>query len=393
MLAIIAFLCTLYYVPHYAFVSLLIVWAYRRFFNKKTNNFDYKSLSKKQILSYIIIGTIIILSFINNQVIGSDPQYPIPYNAVMLISILAACVFNKRDAKILVTLIALESIVTIIEGLLGITSIFPELYLKYSDSIELLYFRRSFGLSDNSSLIAAKILLAVLIMGFYKFRNIRNLLLYPIFLGGLIYSFNRTVILVVLIYLCYVLLKNLFLFLKKSKLTNTRIKKAIVISLLLFSSAGIGLLTYEFREDITKQFEGHKSSITSGRDNIWKTYYDMIENSVLLGNHSNQTRYGGEDNLKFHAHNSFIQCLADHGIIIFLLYISLIAININRRNWLYIGMLSLYSLTQYGFFWGVSLMDIVLYVFIFNKHQLNWSYNLKQPIGSRLLQLKSKFKH
>ena len=56
--------------------------------------------------------------------------------------------------------------------------------------------------------------------------------------------------------------------------------------------------------------------------------------------------------------------VANNGIIISIFYFLLIIKNINRSNLIPVAALLVYSTAQYGVFWGISLMDIILFYFL-----------------------------
>ena len=81
---------------------------------------------------------------------------------------------------------------------------------------------------------------------------------------------------------------------------------------------------------------------------------------ALLGNNSIKLWLDG-----YHAHNAYIEVIATNGVFIALLYFTLIYRNIRKSNWVYVIPILIFGLTQYGFFWGISLMDILFYVILF----------------------------
>src|SRR5690606_15097111 len=101
----------------------------------------------------------------------------------------------------------------------------------------------------------------------------------------------------------------------------------------------------------------------SGRDHIWAFYVQFISDNILFGNGGYKIYFQG----KMHAHNSYLQLLATNGMVIFLLYLTLILKNIGRQNLFVVITLMVYSTAQYGIFWGISIMDIALFYFLFRQ--------------------------
>jgi len=115
---------------------------------------------------------------------------------------------------------------------------------------------------------------------------------------------------------------------------------------------------------MTRGMQGE--AILSGRIEIWQKNREFIKHNFFWGNNSYKyyiNYYGA----KAHAHNSYLQILATHGVAIFFLYLLLVFRNIRKDNYIYVIPILIYSLSQYGIFWGFSLTDIVLFIFLFSK--------------------------
>jgi hypothetical protein len=96
---------------------------------------------------------------------------------------------------------------------------------------------------------------------------------------------------------------------------------------------------------------------------IWAYYVEFIKDNLLWGNASSRLWHG-----EFHAHNSWLQVIGTHGITLASSYFFFIVKNINRVNLPYVLPILIYSCAQYGFGWGVSLMDIFLFTFLACGH-------------------------
>ncbi|GAP67738.1 O-antigen ligase like membrane protein, partial [Bacteroidales bacterium 6E] len=120
-------------------------------------------------------------------------------------------------------------------------------------------------------------------------------------------------------------------------------------------------------EEILYQFTRGKEGVNmfSGRFYIWNEFYNFIKQNLFWGNNSYKyfIDYFGK---RAHAHSSFLQILATHGIFITILYLILIVKNLNKINFPFVLVMLIYSTSQYGIFWGFSMTDIVLFILIFN---------------------------
>lgn len=125
--------------------------------------------------------------------------------------------------------------------------------------------------------------------------------------------------------------------------------------------------TYEITDggSFTKLFLGKTSEVNaSGRDLIWANYASFIENHLWFGNGSNKLmlrqcnpKTGNYELI--HAHNSFLMLLATNGLLIFILRIVWMLFLWERKNTILIITVLIYSMFQYGIFWGFSLLDVI----------------------------------
>lgn len=363
MIGLLTYLPTVAFVPHlvYALIFLYLLF-------KKGRNIQ---LGKWYNLLFIllIIGFSIGNSIGHTENIRKTTDY-IPYLLLLIISYIAGLSFTKKDAKILVYLIAIECLVVLLEFSMGTTTFFTGLdsYREISNSSSLLYSKRPLGLSVNSSIAALKIFVAILLLYYYKLKgNWINLCKLLLFIGCVL-TFNRTVIVAIV---CFALL---YFF---ANLKTLQIKKWQSIGVfLLFAAISLGLSFYidEIAQQVISQFTRNTGKIElAGRGVVWQKYYEYIQHHFLFGNGSYKyLLYNYIPNKIYHAHNSFLQALSTNGIFIFIFYVLLIVFNTTKQNFIYIFSILLYSISQYGIFWGVSLLDIVFLAFLLqHKPQLN----------------------
>jgi len=230
-----------------------------------------------------------------------------------------------------------------------------------------LYYNRVFGLSLNSSILAYKILVSLILIEYLNYQGAKIRFLQFILLVGIIITFNRTAILALLFFYG---IRILSVFLKTfEKFSKHRISLASLFKFIGVLILLIGAFTYLVYNigTVIEQFTRDKGTIElAGRNLIWSQFFAFIKENFLFGNGSYKLVVPYGDHTA-HAHNAYIETLATNGIIIFLLYLFLVIKNIRKDNWLFISVFLIYSLTQYGIFWGISLADIVLYFFMLHK--------------------------
>lgn len=358
MIGLLTYLPTLAHIPH---VSYVVIIFYLLF--KYGKNLNFGKLS-----NFLIILLIITLSIANNLAhtnLVEKPTDYIPFLLLMIITLLASNHFTKKDSKILIYLITFESLVVILEASLGVSTIFTSLpnYREVGQS-SLLYQNRPLGLSLNSSAIALKIFVAFLLITYHKFHG--KLITFSVIVLSIacVLTFNRTVIItLILFYALYYTFYIKELKFKKPYIAILGISLVLISLVLIFYSN-------EISETILAQFSRNKGKIElSGRDKIWKLFTDFIQQNFQIGNGSFKYKvFPNNTDHSAHGHNSFLQVLATHGFYIFLLYIALIIKNLNKNNFIFVFGFILFSMAQYGVFWGISLMDIVFFKILFDTN-------------------------
>lgn len=327
-------------------------------------NFKLLELSRSQILSGILVLFILILSLLN-WLINLDSSLGITENIstffILPFTLLAGLSFRRIDAKILLSLIAIECLVGCYEFSLGIRSVFPAINNATTPILEqgMWYSHRVYGLSTNSSVLALKVLAGMLLIQFYDFKGVKWNIIQIVFWLAVLITFNRTVIITL----------GVFYFLNFSLRAMDNISKkrrhlARLVFLSIVSIVAVVFATFYF-DSIVHQFTRDKGVDLSGRDTIWLYFSEFIANNLWMGNGT--IKFLTEEGK--HGHNSFLQMLATNGLVISVFYFTLIFININRKNVVVIAAIIVYSLTQYGIFWGISMLDILLYLFLFQSER------------------------
>lgn len=373
MLGLLTYLPTILRLPHALFAIAL---AFALFRNHK-GIVKLFACPKKTNKALIILLGISLLSIINMliNVYTNKVSFYFPYPIGLLATFLIAISLKPKDIKIIFWLACFEAFIVFIEFALNTDSIIPALSSVNSASTDLLYFNRPLGLSYNSSIAAYKFLAALLIADFIKYKNKWVFIAKLVLLGGVFFTFSRTVFIVLAIYYTVKIIIRYKSIL--SQVLNLKINKKdfwylIITGFLIIAFISISIL--QFNKIKTQFTKGSDNIELSGREVIWPQFAEFIKENPVMGNYSHKY-YADYKHIKnkAHAHNSFLQVLADNGFIIFALYLLIIFAHINRRNALYVTIFILYSLTQYGIFWGISLIDILFISILMKKYNSNFA--------------------
>jgi len=359
-LALLIFLPSLVFVPHYAYTLGL-------FFTPRKITLD---------LNLIVISLIIIISIINNllnfnNAILYDKSLNtlFPYTILLYITFFVAKSIDQKVIDYLLFLVLFESLIAILEFIFRTPTFFKsfvttELSTNYGLK-GLLYYHRTFGMSNNSSELSFKIFSAILLLFSSQQKKTKKIIYFVIFILGLFATFNRTAILGLTLFFILFYYHYLIQFYQIFRL---KIKHAIFF---LFLIILVFLIIHNFGT-IKLQFTrgGMNTSLDAfKRLEILNFYINFIQEHPLFGNGSFKLFHLFMGRL-FHAHNSFIQVAATHGLIIMGLYLFLILKNITRNNYKFILPFLVVSISQYVIFWGISFADIVFFYFLiqYNKN-------------------------
>lgn len=278
---------------------------------------------------------------------------------------------DSRFFKAILFLILFECTVGFTGWTMGIKSF---IYNVGAGGGDLFYNSSSWGLSSNSSLYAAKVLVGWIV--FFKFfdsfsEKIRWFILFILVLG-LISVFNRTLWITILFF-SILLLTTKFKF--RFKISNLRIyfnKKiafvwfTAILAALLFVS-NLDVVLYQFQRGVSIESLELDNLELSGRQVAWYEYIDYIQQNLYFGNNSHQL-YIEINGRLFHAHNSYLQTLATHGLVISILLFLVLFLSTFSRNSIFILPLIIYSLSQNAIFTNFSLIDLLLWWLILNKN-------------------------
>jgi hypothetical protein len=242
---------------------------------------------------------------------------------------------------------------------------------------QFLYYKRVAGLSGSSSSFGLKILLAYMISFFLfekKFIPKKSLLFIWIYLAaGLYISFNRTAILSLIFY-CILICSRIT---KRKYFVPSLITLSALIFSLYFLSGNDLINLQSIRQQASFQFLRGKSiqsfddALTDiNRFNMWQEGLYFLSDNLFLGNRSKKkfvdsTIVNAPEGS--HYHNSFIQFLVNHGCIISFAFFFYLITFLSLKNYYYIFTFFCAAMLQNIIFWGISLFDIVFYIFLFQK--------------------------
>lgn len=373
----------LIYLPTCAFipVELYLVFIPILLIHYKVNWASIKEIQFKKLdRNFLWILGIVFLAGINSLInwdiegTGISGVYSYMYLLPLTYFISKIC-FRIEIFKFLIYFVLFEIAFAILEYFLGISTIFKSLgtYREF-DGYQMIYYTRTFGLSGNSPIFAIKIFITLLLIDYLSFKKwIYVSIKIGLFLGVFL-AFNRGVLLVTFLYFLFQIGEISWQLLRKKNINFT----PIILNLLFF------LFWFHNPTWFYCQFTRNNTPITngridnsldkitlnlpeiemSGRKEIWEAYLTFIKDNPVFGNGSDKYMLG-----TYHAHNSFLEIVSSNGIVISLMMLLLIAININRFNYVIIGCFLMLSMGQYFVFWGVSLGDILFLSFLFHNQK------------------------
>lgn len=385
----------------------------------------FKSFTKREFIYYIMLPlTFIVLATVNKLVNGakicSVKDYYASFYLFLILILTAYFIKHLKIFNYLLYFICVEIGVCMVEYFFHTRTFFIEIPISniIADKT-ILYDSHVYGLSINSSIIALKILTGVLIIEFVKLPTYLKLILRIILMLGIIVTFNRAVILSIFFFwfLLFIrtLIKEGFTINLGKKIFNTFIIFYFVFKLFSHESflyqftrgesgdnVGIASATLKtkkiknaqekctdsktqtlknitaFNQHKPRNQEGALTSLflanlpninTSGRTLIWLNYLDFIDHHLLFGNGSDKFLVKNinpeTSEVSFiHAHNSYLEQLATHGLLLTLFFFVILFFLWKKNNWILIVSILFYSMFQYGIFWGFSYLDLFFMLFL-----------------------------
>ena len=353
------FIAVLFYLPTTHFIPAFIYYLFLPifFYVGSQNNINYKNFNLI-FISLSIAGAISLIAFFLS---GAEINYYgnfIPLTLSLIISLFCSLFLNKEVVKFLLVFFIIESIVAYFQKA-GVSIPYTVVDIN-SDVSELMYFNRANGFSLNSSGLAGKALIIIVLFNLYfkKVDNKYKLIINSFVFFTIIASFSRSALTALLGYYFLVYFSRM------------NLKNYFFISSLILILGIVLYLTPDISDEIFNQFTRGRGNIElTGRDVIWNAYLDTIYNNVFWGNYGlrgylNIPPYGF-----MHAHNSYLMSFYIFGLIPFLvIFIPLMIIFIRYPNKItLLSPLLIFSFAQFNLFWGASLTDIAFFTALLYK--------------------------
>jgi hypothetical protein len=359
-LAAALFLATIY--PGHALLWLPVIglWAAHR---------PALRFYREDILLIGFVAGVAVLTFLGfvPQLAGHRPWNPAPLGYVFLIiCALIGRWINASTVRWLLVFICFEALVCSIQLALGQPYVFAgqrDAILNSGEtewgSTDLLYFNRAYGLSTNSSVAAQKFMLGVLILFYTAIRRRWMILAGILLAAGLYCTFNRSTLIAVAF---FILLKGAGVFLRTPGKRQLQVLATIALTATILT-----VKWPQVREQFLRGNLDQSVVQESGRLGLLTAATETIAANPILGNFSQRfevSEYGEW----LHLHNSWLQLLADHGIVGLLLIAHAISL-IRVWNLPAFLALSLYSVVQFGLFGKISLINIMFYYFMRHRQR------------------------
>lgn len=350
MIALLIYLSTTVFLPVHTILAIIPLLAIRVFRLKDHSSFQF---SQNEIFGYLIIGLSACILLISNTIAGPVIQNlqensrlgNIPYVSLILLALFLGKFLSLKDLKIIQWLIVIEIIVGVAEYYVGIPTFFTNVtsISELADG-EILYQRRVFGFSYNSSTLATKIvyLSAITLMQIQlrkKASHLDKFFLLTILIG-LFITFNRTAMLAITV--------TLFIFFGRS------IKNIILITLPI-----LALMIAKWEEIYLQMTRGKNGVDYSGRDQIFDYFLNFWADNIIFGNVGSKLWWNASG-FVWHAHNSYLEFLASNGLFGFCLFLIGFLLIFYKKNLLLGLPIFIFSFAQYGFLWGMSFYDVIL---------------------------------
>ena len=382
-------------------------------------NFRTEPFARKHLVVWLV-ALIMIIAFVNKcvngHVIYGLRDYYAPFYLFPLLILTSRLSFSLRLFRFLVIMTAVESVIALTEYAFGTRSFVMNLGdFGVIRDYSLLYNSRVYGLSANSSVLGQKLFIAFILIDFVRMDKKWEWILRILLLGGMLVTFSRIPIFVALLYWGITFVFEIF-----KKPTDRRspyilFRAAVLILVIALATPLKYQLTrgdkdadsaFEVEEESTQkktlentnairlakgqtdpelqglgdrlmlQAEGVQSS---GRKRIWINYINFIEKHPWFGNGSDKLMFyrylPRTDSFKLiHAHNSYLQLLATHGILLTLLFFIFYLVYMKWRNILAISAILIYCAANYGIFYGFSYMDVIFLILLVYPLKPNYDY-------------------
>lgn len=355
ILAVLLFLPSTVLLPNPLFfifgLSALLIFRKRFFYNQ-----NYQIVFLLLVLSLLIS---LIAFFYNGGKLNFYGNF-LPLHVGLIASLFCALILEKKVAYYLIIFIFFEVLIGLSQYIVGVPTYFsfvPVEGIGITDG-GLLYNKRVFGLSSNSSVLAGKALIMITLQVCF-FPNLvkkYKLLIHIAVVGAMIITFSRTGMVAYIVTLIILIIKNIL-----GKKGFYYVIGLIVPIICLTIFVDWSLLI----EQLTR---GRGEVEVSGRDLIWLVYFDQILEAPYFGNYGIKNYLYVDAYGFMHAHNSIVMALYIYGIIpLTLILLPLILLMLSKPLLIFaLAPLAVYSMAQFYLLWGASFADVVMFAVLLN---------------------------
>jgi len=341
--------------------------------------------SFKQHGSVLIAGALLFGIFVNSLLSDMSILELLKGPIVLLpLTFLAAyCIADQKVLRALLLLTVIEVVFGCLEYAFGTTSFFTSLPKQYDFiDYESLYHTRVFGFGENSTYLAQKAILGIVLLYFVDLglKTWQLLGFFTAMTIGLVITFGRTTLVVFAVcILFYFLVKAINTLFKKQVIFQNWNKGLALMTLGLVGFVGatfsfwvrqftrLDLIPRELDDESVLNDLGMGNIEMAGRRDLWTNAIEFIGENPLFGNNGERYLIQG-----VHAHNSFLEFAATHGLLLLGIWLFFVLKHVNKANFIFVGMMVLYSMGQFGILWDISFLDIVFYaVLLFSAKIVN----------------------
>lgn len=279
----------------------------------------------------------------------------IPLPIACASGVVASIVAGVRFQRTFVLLVCIEVLIGFLEATLGVRTLIPGAWepgTRIGES-DLLYLNRVFGLGPNSSAFAMRVLWAIAVLGLHQREGLirrRDLLALVLLCSSFTVNLSRAALVASAL--------SILIF-------AWQFGSRFGLALLALGSVLVAATWDRLWMELNR---GLPTPDLSGRDWLSEEYLAFIAENPVLGNGGIKyyiaAAAGGLDHAVYHAHNSYLQVAATSGIPTLLFLLGGVAIAGAGRVVVVVPLL-LYSLLQYGVFWGASLYDQLFWAMLF----------------------------
>lgn len=288
-----------------------------------------------------------------NNIVTIDDLVPISLFTLLVFSLGASEVINLKVIKLFCLFFIFEVIIASFLFISGNQTIY-ELFHNLQDLNGYewkLQLNGVNGLSDSSTSLGLNSFLLLILLQQYFKKDKLIFVLTIIGSIGVLLSGSKYMIFLLIPFLFY----NFYL-VKKLSLTHSIF--LITLGIIFFLSVLVGLTSLSYVNDLMSE-----------RIRIGYRFFDFIKDNIYLGNHSQQHRYFNSNGKSFHAHNSIIQLIANHGIVYSTLVLGLVISQLNKANISSILFFFLLSICNHILFWGFYHVDLIFAFILFHNYK------------------------